>query len=84
MEVGRSGWEDFRLHTFIRERGGQGVAYLHPRWPCREGLLPGLVLGVLATLAHRVPGRKRELPLPLPSSLLGALHKQARNLEPPD
>lgn len=51
------------------------MAYLHPRWPCRKGLLPGLVLGVPATLAHRVPGRKRELPLPLPSSLPGALHK---------
>lgn len=33
-------------------------------WPCGEGLLPGLVLGVpAATPAHRVPGRKRELPL---------------------
>ena len=43
---------------------GEAESVGNRAWPCREGLLPGLVLGVSATPAHRVPGRKRELPLP--------------------
>ena len=40
-----------------------GLGQLHPRWSSKERLLPGLVLGVPATLALRVWGRKKELPL---------------------
>lgn len=67
MGVGCSGTGGYppRALALLVKQGKlrSGLDQLHPRWSSMGCLLPGLVLRVPATLALRVWGCKKELPL---------------------
>ena len=74
MEVGRSGWEDFRFHAFtllVKQRAwrtGHG----------RAGRVCCLALSLGCLLPPRLtgyPDARENCPSVLPSSLPGTLHK---------